>query len=80
MGRRESRRTSETPPGMWLSRAQKGLCYAWPLADKRKSWISGMQQTKANSLGEEQLGKLREEEEEPATEQERIHRFRVRFR
>ena len=39
-----SRRTSVTPQGTWLGRAQKGslwLCYAEPLAEKQKSGISG---------------------------------------
>ena len=38
--RKESRRTSETPQCAWLGGAQKGilwLCYAGPLAEKRKS-------------------------------------------
>ena len=41
-GRKESRRTSETPLGTWLDKSQKGslwLCYAGPLAEKRKSEI-----------------------------------------
>ena len=44
VGRKENRRTSETPQGTWLGVAQKGslwLCYAGPLAEKRKSGISG---------------------------------------
>ena len=54
---------------MWLGGARKGsiwLCYAGPLAERQK--------TKADSLGEEQLGKLGEEEdeeEEPETERRR---------
>ena len=42
--RKESKRTSETPQGTWFGGAQRGslwLCYAGPLAEKRKSWISG---------------------------------------
>ena len=42
--RKKSKRTSETPQGMWLGRAQRGslwLWYAGPLAEKRKSEISG---------------------------------------
>ena len=45
--RKESRRTSETPQGMWLGRAQKDsllLCYTGPLAEKQKSVISGKRQ------------------------------------
>ena len=37
-------RMSETPQGMWLGGAQRGslwFCYAEPLAEKRKSGISG---------------------------------------
>ena len=43
-GRRESRRTSETPQGMWFGGAQKSsfwFCYAGPLAGRQKSGISG---------------------------------------
>ena len=43
VGRKESRRTSETPPGTWLNGAQKGslwLCYTGSLAEKWKSEIS----------------------------------------
>ena len=43
-GIRDSRRRSETPQGMWLGGSQKGslwFCYAGPLAEKRKSGISG---------------------------------------
>ena len=35
---------SETPQGTWLGEAQKGslwVCYPGPLAEKRKSEISG---------------------------------------
>ena len=42
--KKECRRTNETPQRTWLSGAQKGslwLCYAGPLAEKRKSEISG---------------------------------------
>ena len=42
--RRDSKRTSETPQGMWLGGARKGslgLCYAGSLAGKQKSEISG---------------------------------------
>ena len=42
--RKESKRTSETLPSMWLGGAHRGslwLCYAGPLAEKRKSEISG---------------------------------------
>ena len=38
-GRRESRRTSETPQGTWLGGTRKGslwLCYAGPLAKRQK--------------------------------------------
>ena len=64
---------------MWLGRAQRGslwLCYAGPLAEKQKSEISGKRHRlkPINSLGEEQLGKLGEEEDEegePAIEQRR---------
>ena len=40
----EGRRTSETLPSTWLGGAQRGsfrLCYSGPLAEKRKSEISG---------------------------------------
>ena len=40
----ESKRTCETPQGMLHGGAQKGilwLCYAGPLAEKRKSGIAG---------------------------------------
>ena len=46
VGEKESRKMSETPQGLWLGRAWKGslwLCYAVPLAEKRKSEISGQQ-------------------------------------
>ena len=42
--RKESKRTSEIPQGTWLGGAQRGslwLCYAGPLAEERKSEISG---------------------------------------
>ena len=42
--RKEGKKTSETPPGTWLGGAQRGslwLCYPGPLAEKRKSGISG---------------------------------------
>ena len=42
--KKESKKTSETPQGRWLSGALRGslwLCYAKPLAEKRKSEISG---------------------------------------
>ena len=68
-GKKESRRTSETPPGTWLSRTEIGslwLCYAGPLAEKRKSGISGKWcKLKLIPWGEEQFGKLGEEEGEP---------------
>ena len=57
---RKESRTNETPQGTWLSGAQKGslwLCYAGPLAEKRKSEISGKQHRlklisqEKNSLG-----------------------------
>ena len=51
-----SRRTTETPQGNWFARSQKGSCSA-----TQDLW-----------LGEEQLGKLEEEEEEPATERRRV--------
>ena len=41
---KESKRTSETPQGMWLGGAQRGSlwpCYAGPLAEKRESGILG---------------------------------------
>ena len=73
---------SKTPQGTWLSGAQRGslwLCRAEPLAEKRKSEISDKRHmlkaaAKGDSLGEEQLGKLGEEEDEegePAIEQRR---------
>ena len=46
-GKRVSRRTSETPLGMWLGGARKGslwLCYAGSLVERQKSGISGNQQ------------------------------------
>ena len=42
--RKENKKTSETPPSTWLGGAQRGslwLCYAGPLAEKRKSETSG---------------------------------------
>ena len=44
--RKESKRTSKTPPSMWLGGTQRGnlwLCCAEPLAETRKSKISGKQ-------------------------------------
>ena len=73
--RKESERTSETPQGTWLGGAQKGslwLCYAGPLADKRKSGISGKRHRpkpipwEKNSWGK--LGKEEDEEDEPQIE------------
>ena len=43
LGRKESKRTSETPSGTWHGGAQRGslwFCYAGSLAEKRKSEIS----------------------------------------
>ena len=43
-GEKGEKRMSETPPGTLLGGAQRGslwLCYAGPLAEKRKGGISG---------------------------------------
>ena len=64
--RRGSRKRNETPHGTWLDGAWKGglwFCYARSLAWKQKIGILDTK-TEADSLGEEQLGKLREEENE----------------
>ena len=56
---------------MWHGGALKGsiwLCYAGPLAGRQKSGISDNQQRQSQLPKKQQLGKLREEEEEPATE------------
>ena len=74
----ESKRTSETPQGTWLGEAQRGslwLCYAGPLAKKRKSEISGNPHRpkpipwEKNSWGK--LGEEENEEDEPAIERRR---------
>ena len=69
---------SETFQGTWPGGVRKGsdwLCYAEPSAGRQKSRILGNQRiSKADFLGEEQLGKLGEEEdeeEEPVAEQRR---------
>ena len=74
----ESKITSKTPQGRWLGGAQRGslwLRYAEPLAEKRKSGISGKRhRPKPDSLGKEQLRKLGDEEDkegEPAIERRR---------
>ena len=74
-GKRGSKRTSETPHGTWLSRSWKDslwLCYAGSFTGRQKSGISGVgKDPKADSLEEEQLGKIGEknnEEKKPATE------------
>ena len=77
-GRKESRRTSETPRGTWLGGAQRGsfwLCYAWPFPEKRKSEITGKRcrpkpiPWDKNSLGK--LGEKEDEEGEPAIKRRR---------
>ena len=58
-----SRRTSETSLGKWLGRAQKGslwLGYAGPSIEKQKTSRESAK-TEADSLEEEQFGKLGEE-------------------
>ena len=79
-GRRESKRTSETPQGTWLGGTRKGslwLCYAGPLAKRQKkvgSQVIG--EGRSLSLEVEQLGKSGEE---LATERRREYTHRVRF-
>ena len=70
---RNSARVDST--GTWLGGAQKDNLWKWPLAEKRKSGISG----KRDRRFPEQLGKLEEkedEEREPATKRRREYRFR----
>ena len=68
---------SETPQSTWLSRAQRGslwLCYAGPLAEKRKSGISGKQHRSKPipcEKVESYLGQEEDEEDEPAIERRR---------
>ena len=73
----ESKKTSETAQGTWLGGAQRGslwLCYAEPLAEKRKCEISGKWHRikpiprEKNSWGSWERRK------------KRVHRSRVRFR
>ena len=60
---------------MWRGGAQRGslsLCYAGPLAEKQKSgifFLSGVDRSRF--LGRGAVGKLGEEEEEPATKRRR---------
>ena len=69
-GRKESKRTSETPSGTWLGGAQRGslwLCYAESLAEKRKSGVSDKRHRpkpipwERNSLGNQERKKTRKE-------------------
>ena len=59
---------SETPPGMWHDKAQRGrLCYTGSLAERRKSEISGKRPRpklipwEKNSLGNFEMRKTRKE-------------------
>ena len=76
--RKESKRTSETPPRTWHGGAQRGslwLCYAGLLAENRKSGISGKRhRLKPIPWEKNSLGKLEDEEDEerePAIERRR---------
>ena len=68
-------KTNEILQGTWHVEARTGgvwFCYARLLAEKQESAISGSHhRSDADSLGEEQFGRLREEEEEPVTEERR---------
>ena len=75
--------TSETPLGTWLGGAQRGslwLCYAGPLAEKRKSGIAGKQHRlkpipcKKNSWEVRRGGRQGRRASNRA--KKRVHRFR----
>ena len=69
--RKESKRTREISQDTWLGEAQRGslwLCYAEPLAEKRKSEISGKRHRPKPIPWEKKLGKEEDEEGEPAIE------------
>ena len=77
---------SKTPPGTWHGGAQRGslwLCYADPLAEKRKSGISGKRHRPkpipwGKTVGEVRGGGRRGRRASDRAEK-RVHRFRVRF-
>ena len=69
---------SETPQSTWLGGAPRGnlwFCYAGPLAGRQKSGISGNQRRPKSTSWRGTVGKLGEEENEPATERRNRYHF-----
>ena len=82
-GKRRSKRTSETPQGMWLGGARKGslwLCYAKSLAGRPKRRISGNRGRPKPLPGRGTIGEVRRGGRRASGKtKEKAHRIRVIF-
>ena len=81
-GKMVNRRTNETPQGTWLGRARKGslwLCYTGPLAEKRKSGISGKRRRSKPIPWEKNSWEVRRRKRASDRAKKRVYTFRVIF-